>query len=201
MAGCSIKLAASPLPTCGHGIVRPDGSTFWKAITQVPASPRVEGSGVHSDLRHPRAYCSGESVFGARLRFDIRPAINLVQWTPQCSFELQPITVSYLGRFIQRRQQRARQPIRHGSILLRHPAVIPEATSPKKDEDATYPRRASLRRYSEWEPDRVVIRKPTSRLAVPFSSQVAEGHLCRDSRETRLATLFLQAPGHSRAIH
>ena len=46
-----------------------------------------------------------------------------------------------------------------------------------------------------------MIRKPTSRLVVPFSSRVAKRHLCRNSPETALLRLSVQEPGHSWAVH
>jgi hypothetical protein len=65
------------------------------------------------------------------------------------------------------------------SRAIRQPSRRSQAR--RKTATQPTPRRLSLRHYLGWEPDRAAIRKPTSRLVVPFSSQVAEGHLCRNS--------------------
>ena len=86
-----------------------------------------------------------------------------VYLTAQCSLKLKPNTLFYLARCIQPRKQPARLPIRQYPTFSCHPAAIPAITSPKKNDDATYPSRSSLRHYPGWEPDRTAIRQPLRR--------------------------------------
>ena len=85
----------------------------------------AERSETRSDLGHSRAYRGGEPVFRAHFQFDDWLAFSPIQLTAQCSFELQPVALLDLGRFIQRRKQRARQPVWHGS----HP-LVPSGSHP-----------------------------------------------------------------------